>query len=645
MATLPVLAPQSDWIMPTSFPKLSGAKKIAIDLETNDPGLKERGPGWCRKEGHVAGVAVATEQGRWYFPIGHASGPGFDKGAVVRWLQQSLCNPEQVKIMFNAIYDLGWLRFLGVEVKGPLRDPTLAAALLDENRKFYNLDALSKDWLGKQKDEELLRQATLAFGLNDPKADMWKLPAMFVGPYAEQDAELALQLDTYTMQEIAKQDLTSIYELECRLLPVLLDMRSLGVRVDVDAAHKLGKKLELKEKNLLTEVKGVVGFEVDIWSNQNLAEAYKKINIAYPVTEKGNPSFTAAWLESQKDPISEKIVQARKANRVRSTFSSGLILDYATKDGRIHCQFNQLKSDDYGTVSGRMSSSTPNLQQIPVRDEEIGPLVRGIFLPEDGCRWAKHDYSQQEPRLTVHYAYQLNLPGSREAVDYYKYDPKADYHQMIADMAQISRKKAKTTNLGMAYGMGQKKLAASLELSAGEAEEFFNNYHKRVPFVRGLTQQASNLAADRGFIRTLLGRRCRFNKWESADWDFSKKSTPLEDRDQMLFVVEQEIKRARAAGEPVPRGGVRRAFTYRAMNRLIQGSAADMTKKAMVEVHAAGYVPHVQVHDELDTSVQEEKQVWEIKQIMEEVVILAVPVRVDAEVGENWGNVKPDFKW
>lgn len=639
-----VFAPHSDWVMPAEFIDFSSADMISVDLETCDPDLLSKGPGWPWGNGHVAGVAIAGQFGDevkvGYYPVGHLEGPNFSQKAVAKWLTQQLGNPNQPKVMFNTIYDLGWLDWMGVEVKGKLHDPRLAAALLDEHRRAYNLDSLAKDWLGESKNEDLLWKAGKAFGLKENvKAEMWKLPAIYVGPYAEQDALLNLRILSYVERRLAEEDLHDTYELECQQLRPLLAMRRRGVRVDVEAAEKLGQQLLNKEKKLLSKIKKETGKEVDIWSNLSLAELYDHLKLPYQRTEKGNPSFPAAWLSSAKDPYSKIIVEIRKANRARSTFSSGLITQHA-KNGRIHCQFNQLKGDNYGTVSGRYSSSTPNLQQIPARDPEIGPMVRSLFLPEQGQEWCKADYSQQEPRLTVHYAALLELRGAEEAVEYYQTNANPDYHQMVADMAKIDRKPAKTINLGLAYGMGITKLADQLDMTLDQAKPLFDQYHKNVPFVKALTTATANLAQDRGFIRTLLKRRCRFPFWESCDWDLSKQLPPDPDRQVMQCRIQQVIDEASRNKLPVPRPGVRRAHTYRAMNRLIQGSAADMTKKALVDVYEAGYLPHLQVHDELDFSVETEKDARNIKEIMENVVKLKVPIKVDVELGPSWGAVK-----
>lgn len=663
---LPLFAPQSNWRPPSSFPDLSGADRIAVDCETRDPYLEKHGPGWFHGDpefGEVAGIAVATDQFKGYFPIAHGYGANLDRRMVLKWLKEQLSRERQVKVFHNALYDLGWLRRSGVEVYGKIHDTMLAAPLIDENRKSYSLDNLGKDWVGDRKDERLLEEAGLAWGLGKGKSikkNMWKLPASYVGPYAEQDAALTLKLYDYCLKELKKQELLDVFDLECRLLPMLLEMRWRGVRVDVTKAEKMGEEFKAERDRALAELKRVTGMNVDVWSNGSLELVYRQMSVKYPVTEKGNSSFTAPWLEAQSDPLSSLVVKARKMDRAESTFSTGMILEHAF-NGRLHCQFHQLKNDDYGTISYRFSSSNPNLQQVPARDPYLGPLIRSLFIPDEGGRWAKFDYSQQEPRLTVHYAELLKLAGAQEAGDYLRSDPNADFHTLVRDMVRriiptFDRKPAKTINLGKAYGMGLDSLCDRLGVTKEQGKIIVDAYDEGFPIIKSLTAECGNRATERGFIKTITGHKCRFGQWEPRDWDLAKQVKSEDDPDKMLAVVQRAIEQARIERQTnpsaeVPRGGVRRAFTYRAMNRLIQGSAAGQTKKAMVdlwEYTEAGqhvFIPHLQVHDELDFTVFEPRHLPMIQQIMVDAVKLTVPVKCDPSVGPDWGHVEDDYVW
>ena len=612
-----MFAPESDWSIPEIFPKFADNERIAVDLETYDPHLLTSGPGWATNRGHIVGVGVATKDWKGYFPIRHEGGGNLDEAVVLRWVKNTLSSTKREVIFHNALYDVGWLRREGVDVKGKILDTMFAAPIVDENRYSYSLDSLGHLYCGEKKDESLLQDAALAWGIN-PKSEMYKLNSKYVGPYGEQDAALTLKLYEKLKLEIQEQNLEQIYDLECRLIPILIEMRWRGVRVDEEKADQISKDLSLKEQKLLVEIKRKYGEDVNLWANASLQKVFDKNNLPYPRTEKGMASFQRQWLESHEHELPKMIVQARKLNKARTTFIEKMISEHAV-EGRIHAEAHPLRNDAGGTVSGRFSYSNPNLQQVPARDPEIGNLIRSIFVPEEGCQWGVFDYSQQEPRLTVHYANLMNLIGAKDAVNAYT-DKNADFHQIVADMAKIPRKQAKNINLGLSYGMGKSKLVRELGLDDAEAEVLLGQYHEKVPFIKGLQDQCARVAMDRGYIRTLAGRRCHFDLWEHK-YD---KSVPL------------PLEEAREKYGDV----LKRSYTYKALNRLIQGSAADMTKLAMLGLWEEGIVPHVQVHDEVDISIQDDEQAAKVSRIMENCVELAVPLVVDTELGPNWGSTE-----
>ena len=619
---MPMFTPDTSWAPPEVLPDLSSAKEIAVDLETRDPDLILKGPGWATNTGEVVGVSIATDGWSGYLPFGHQGGGNLEKEFVISWVKKQLSGSSD-KIFHNAMYDVGWLRRLGIIVNGTIHDTMIAAPLVNENRNRYSLDSLGSEYCGERKDETLLREAAHSFGV-DPKAEMWKLPANYVGFYAEQDAVLTLKLWKVLKDLLDKEEVSQIYELERSLLPLLLEMRWKGVRVDENAAEKQSVYLKSQEQKLLSQIKKDYGVPVEVWNAKSISKAFDKAGLTYPRTPKTNvPSFTAQWLESHSHILPQSIVKARRYNKMRTTFIDKMIFEHS-HNGRIHGQMHPLRSDDGGTVTGRFSYSTPNLQQVPARDPELGPLIRGLFIPEEGCLWGAFDYSQQEPRLTVHYASLTKQPGAQNAVEQYR-DENADFHQIVADMANIPRKQAKDINLALSYGMGKKKLISMLNISDTEAEDLISKYHQRVPFVKALADSCMRNASNRGFITTLLGRKCRFNLFEPRN----TRTVPL--------AYEE-------AAEKWGEENIVRSFTYKALNRLIQGSAADMTKKAMVNLYEAGYIPHIQVHDELDISVETKKQAKEIKEIMENCVQLEVPNVVDAELGKTWGEATTSYK-
>jgi DNA polymerase I-like protein with 3'-5' exonuclease and polymerase domains len=590
-----LFTPETEWVMPEELKDLRGYKEIAIDLETNDPHLTTLGSGNVTGRGHVAGVAVAVEGWAGYFPIHHESGGNLDKNLVYSWLKDIVNQPDTTFIFHNAMYDVCWLRSEGIIVKGKIVDTMIAASLIDENRMSYALNTLAKFYVGIGKDENVLQAAAKEYGL-DPKKDMWRLPALFVGQYAERDAEATLKLWKRLETELYKEELWDVFNLETKLFPCLVDMRFKGVRVDLEHAAKIKKNLMQREGKIISKIKDLTGIHVEIHAARSIAKAFDKLKLPYDRTEKSNePSFTKNFLQNHPHELARCIADAREINKAHTTF-----IDSITKhavDGRIHADINQIRSDAGGTVTGRFSMSNPNLQQIPARHPELGPMIRSIFIPEENTKWGSFDYSQQEPRILVHYAKLQNLEGG------------------------IERKQAKTINLGLMYGMGKNKLMAELGLMKDSAEKLIKQYHTKAPFVKQLMENVSRKANDRGKIRTLLGRACHFDLWQPVQFGVFK-PLPLE-------MARKEYD------EPL-----KRAFTYKALNKLIQGSAADMTKKSMVALYENGIIPHIQIHDEVDISVESDAKAEQIIEIMESAVDLQVPNKVDYEKGNNWGDIK-----
>ena len=611
----PLFTPPTEWVMPDGYPDISDAREVAIDLETKDPNLRSHGSGWPRKDGHVIGIAVAVEGASWYFPIRHENGSNLDAKQTLRWLSH-ICSVERDYIMHNAMYDLGWLWAEGIEVNGRIIDTMIVAACLDENRFSYALNPLGRDYLNERKSERDLHEAAQSFGVN-AKAEMYKLPAHFVGAYAEQDAALTLKLWQHFKGLIVREDVADVFDLETNVLKVVFEMRKRGVRVDIEKAEELKAQLEKQEQEVLAKAGGQ---DIDIWAAASIAKAFDAKGLRYPKTEKTQaPSFTKNFLANHEHELPKAVVRARELNKARTTFIDTILKH--NHNGRIHAEAHSLRSDDGGTVTGRFSYSNPNLQQVPARNAEIGPMIRGLFLPEEGEQWGAFDYSSQEPRLVVHYASLLKLDGAQGFADQYNVDAMTDFHQMAADIVGVPRKQAKDINLGLFYGMGKNKLAEQLGLDLDEAKELFAEYHGKVPFVQQLSEYVVNRASKKGVIRTLLGRKCRFDKWEPNAYGTFK---PMSHED--------------ALAEHGP--AIKRSFTYKALNRLIQGSAADQTKAAMVALHKEGITPLIQVHDELDISVPDKETGSKIKQIMETCVDMQIPSVVDAEYGPSWGEAK-----
>jgi DNA polymerase I-like protein with 3'-5' exonuclease and polymerase domains len=571
----------TEWVCPENFPALKSYDYIAIDLETRDPNLKSKGSGSLVNEGEIIGVAVAVDGWSGYYPIAHREG-NLPKQKVLDWLQE-ICSLPSTKIFHNAMYDMCWLKAYDIKVNGHIIDTMVMAALVDENRYSYSLNSLCYDYLGEVKDESILTTAAEKAGA-DPKA-------------------------------------------ETRLFPCLIEMKVKGVRVDVERAHLLKSKLSEEEKQLLLQVKKETGEDVQIWAARSIGKVFDKLSLPYNRTAKTQaPSFTKNFLQVHKHPLVQCIAKAREINKAHTTFID-TIIKYQYK-GRIHADINPVRGEKGGTVTGRFSYSNPNLQQVPARNKDLGPMIRSLFLPERNHTWGCFDYSQQEPRLVVHYA--AASPKLREdsevksIVERFKNND-VDFHQTVADMAGIERSQAKTINLGLFYGMGKAKLQAELGLNTKEeAEKLFEKYHSRVPFVKDLMNNTSKDSQRNGYITTLLGRRCRFDTWEEAAFRPGRLTSAMTWEEASTKFGEDNI---------------RRAFTYKALNKLIQGSAADMTKKAMLDLYEEKIIPHIQIHDELDVSVESEKHANKIIDIMQNAVKLNVPNKVDYESGENWGDI------
>ena len=560
---------------------------------------------------------MAVKDWAGYYPIAHEAGPNMNRKQVLAWFSDVL-KTDSLKIFHNAIYDVLWIHRLGLTVHGTVVDTMVVASLVDENRFRYDLNSVANDYIGMGKNESALQEAAKEWGV-DPKSEMYKLPAMYVGEYAERDAEITLSLWQEFKKEINSQDLHAIVELEQQVFPCLLEMKLKGVRIDEDQLARVENTLQKNYDKYMKRVKEDVDFYPEIWAAASIEKVCQVRNITdFDRTPKtGKPSFTKNYLKNHKDPVLRAINSAREADKLKNTFLDSI--KNFVHNGRIHADIHQLKGDFGGTVTGRLSYSNPNLQQIP-NYTDIGMGVRSIFVPEKGHRWGCFDYSQQEPRLVVHFA--LSTPGvlgvASIAESYEKGE--ADFHEIVSKIAGIDRSEAKTINLGLFYGMGKGKLTAQLGYGEDHAAKVLKQYHDRVPFVKQLIKQVMSRAQDSGKIRTLLGRRCRFNLWEPNQ-----------------FGVHKPMKHEDALREYGP--GIRRAFTYKALNKLIQGSAADMTKKTMVDLRSEGILPMIQLHDELDISIESTEQAKKVKEIMENCVELKVPNKVDYEVGDNWGDI------
>lgn len=649
------MLPPTDWVPPTELPDLTHCgPDLAIDCETRDDGLAaDHGPGWVHRAGWVTGVSMASGDQSVYVPVRHPDTANFDHDAVGRWVDYHMQSAQR-KVFQSAPYDLGWLwAEFGVEAPpSDLLDDTIGMGfVLDENRLLYGLDALC-DWQGvPHKDESLLRAAAEAYGYH-PKKELWKLPARYVGPYATQDAVSTLGLARAMRPKLELDALVPAYQLEMDILPLCVEMRRRGIRIDTGAIDRVRAELLAHRDRALAELseKAAIGRQwviEDVNSNKFMTKAFDAAGVAYPETEKHHNSFSNEWMSKSEHWLPKLCAEASVYDRAGDMFVGKHVAEY-THMGRIHAEIHQFKGEEKGgTVTTRFSYSSPPLQQMPSRVPDIAQRIRGLFLPEEGEVWGTCDYSQQEFRLMVHFAKLCDMAGVDRAVQQYREDPNTDFHDLVAKLTGLPRRSAKDTNFAKAFGAGPPKFALMTGLVLEEAKRVMGQYDDEMPFISRLSEYCQKLADRRGYIRMLDGARGRFDTWEPR---FTERSA-----------IAEAFEAARAAGRDLPRtnpcsreeaearvrdpnhpwkGRLRRAKTHKAMNKLIQGSAARQTKMAMRDMWRAGIVPVLQMHDDLNISCPTPEPAEHAAQIMRDVVRLEVPVKVDVEFGYDWGDAK-----
>lgn len=649
------LAP-AEYRLPQIGHRFSQYPRIAFDVESKDPYLKEKGPGYQRKDAFIVGWGLCSDH--WaggYYPVRHKHGPNLDPKLVAEWISDEMAGYKGEIVGANLLYDGEAADSEMVTYADALiRDVQWAAPLINENQRKYNLDALSSRFLGMHKVKaELIDLYGEGFIEN-----MDLVHPGHAEPYVMGDLHLPFQLMD-AMRPIMERDGTwSLFNLEARMYQFLLYLRKQGVRIDISGAEQLGERLGVMLKQAQSDLKEMVGWVPNVGSSGDMARAFDKLGLKYPRTQptknapNGNPSFKKEFLAGLEHPIGELIQSVKKAQK----FSG----DFVTKwqdmavDGRLHCMFHPQKSDTNGTVSGRLSSSHPNLQQVPTRDDVFGPLIRGLFIPEEGCDWWSADYSQIEYRLLVHYAFITKMLGADVAAKMYIDDPRTDFHVLAAALTGKPRKVAKNINFGIVYGMGEAHMADVMGCLLEMARSILAEYHEKMPFAKQLYSAASARAANTGVIRTILGRLRHFDFWEPA-YFIKPGSDKWQELDVRGLIVKDKpgkpgrpsaLEKEEAIAVYGPR--IRRAFTHKALNALLQGSAADMMKMASVLIWEKGLVGptaplicHLTVHDELDGSKPRgnalaDEAYEELQLTMREAVPLSIPVLVGAATGANW---------
>ena len=594
-----------------NYPDLSSAKMIAFDTETYDPYLIEEGPGCFRRDGYVMGVSLATDDGfAEYYSLHHSDTPSDERSANLKYIKTILGNNIS-KLGVNCGYDFGWLHdYLGVEINGKLNDIQIAEPLLDEYQQHYSLDFQSHKYLGVGKENDELKEWCEKRNLKgDPRKYIWQMPYELVRKYAIGDVKQPLVIFEKQKVLLEEQNLMRVYDMETDLLRPIFAMRSKGIRVD---RNKIRATVERLEKDIITwerELFDQYG-EFNVNSSQQIAEVLAKLHIKYPLTNKGSPNIDHKFLEFNcGDSIGNKILKLRSAKKVISTFLMGAFTDYNVQD-RIHPNFVTMKQDEGGTVTGRLSCQNPNLQQVPSKDETYGPECRSVFIPEENCWYGKIDYSQIEYRIIAHYALGA---GSDKIRKEFNDNPYTDYHYLVQQWIQevtgvsLERKKVKNLNFGTAYFMGIESMSKKFGWSMEQSEELNKVYFDTFTFLKPTRTAVVNIAKMRGYVHTILGRRAR-----------------------ITHAMRENRKE------------------YIVWNHLVQGTAADIMKKAIVDAWKSGVLDvltaHITVHDELGVSVPKTKEgieaYRELKNTMEHVVNLKIPIIAEAEIGSSWGETK-----
>ena len=589
--------------------------------------------------------ATTAAFARNYIPLRHPDSDNFERENVSRWLKDLIASGVKFTTL-NGLYDWGWLRAdLGVAMppSDQLEEIGALATLIDENRFNYSLDALC-DWRGLPgKDTALLEEAIKAAGFkigkkNPLQSYIWQLPAHLVGPYAEADAANTLALFESLDPVLDKEGTRPAYRLDVDLLPMVLEMRRRGIRVDQSAAEQARDYCLQKRDRTLTELSEQLGSHVgmaEIASKNWKARTFDAHHVNYPRTEKGNPSFKGGklgWMATHPHWLPQLIATASKYDHAGSTFLEGHILEHLVGD-RIYGEINPHRSEEGGTRSFRFSYSNPPLQQMPSRDEELGPLIRRVFLPEEGELWCTVDCSQQEFRFVAHHAAIRNLPGANEAVRRYRTDPDTDFHALASEITGLQRKDAKNVNFAKIYGAGVKKFAEMIGKPLREAQAIYTLYDQRLPFLLRLADAAQREADRLGYTVLYDGARRHWDRW--APRVYSKGAGPCS--------LEEAQQRIRDPGHPWYHQRLQRVGIHTALNAQIQGDAARHTKLWMLACWREGIVPLLQMHDGLELSVTTREQGELVARLACEAVELEVPMRADINYGRSWGDAK--HKW
>jgi len=568
-------------------------------------------------EADLVGISVSCQAGTaYYIPVGHRPEVASTGQLSTEWVRaelgEVLADESVAKYAHNANYDLIVLRQHGMEVRGLTFDTILAAYLLDPVGRNLGLKGLAWQELGVE-----MMPIDSLIGKGKGQLTMDQVPVERVVPYAGADADMTLRLVPRLKPRLEERQLWALFsEVEMPLVPVLMDMECTGVSLDVGFLQGMSRELQSRLNELQEQVQQHVGYPLNLSSSQQLSEAlFVKLGLPTEGVSRGKSgrySTAASVLESLRGahPVVDLILEHRQLSKIKSTYADALPLLVNSRTGRLHTSWNQV-----GTVTGRISSSDPNLQNIPIRTD-VGRRVRRAFVARPGCMLLGADYSQVELRILAHISGDESLLAAFQRGEDIHARTAASMHGVaLEEVTPDMRRMAKMINFGLIYGMSGWGLAARTELSPEEAQQFISKYFAQFPRVQGYLEEVKQRAVEQGYTETLLGRKRYF----------------------------PELATGSSA-----HANVRAAALRMAINHPIQGTAADIVKIAMIRLHAdmekQGLDSKIilQVHDELVLEVPdgEVKGVAAlVRGVMESAYTLAAPLKVDIKTGRHWGEM------
>lgn len=580
---------------------LSKVKEISVDTETTSV---------SPIDADLVGLSFSWQAGEgYYIPVRSTAGATLPEKMVLERLRPILEDPKVAKIGQNIKYDMIVLQQAGVQLRGVAFDTMIAAFLADPDRPSFSMDRLAREILGYQ---TIPISDLIGRGRNQLRMD--QVPTTRVCQYAAEDADVAWQLRERLLPALEKTGVKQLFdEVEMPLVEVLAAMECHGVKIDTAVLEEMGRQLDKRIEDLRAEIQNLAGHPFNIDSTRQLAEVLFD-QMQLPVvrrTKTGRSTDAAVLVElaSQTDnPVPKLVLEYRELGKLKGTYVDTLPTMISKRTGRVHTSFNQI-----GAVTGRLSSSDPNLQNIPMRTE-LGRQIRRAFVPgQPGWQLMAGDYSQIELRILAHFTKDPGLVTAfREDRDIHAFVASQVFGVPLEEVTSQQRSRAKTVNFGIIYGQGAHGLAQQTGMSIPDAKDFIAKYFQKYPGIRRFIDECVDFAEANGYVQTLMGRR------------------------RPIVEIRSRNPGLRAQAERL------------AINSVIQGTAADMMKKAMVAVHrrlAAEPDAHmlIQVHDELVFELPADKVKALADMVHRELVEalpLDVPIKVDLSWGENWLEAK-----